>query len=160
MTKQTTRQTTDYITAGKKKDLEAELKDLKGPKRKEILDALAYAKSLGDLSENAEYHNAREDQAKLEEKIKKIEYILQNAEVVVPTGGDVVGIGSKVTVEKEGDKEKKVYVMVGSEESDMAEGKISNRSPLGEALFGKKKGDVAIFQTPRGKVNYKIVDVS
>ncbi len=159
MTKQT-KQTTDYITKEKKIELEAELKDLKGSKRKEILDALAYAKSLGDLSENAEYHNAREDQAKLEEKIKKIEYILQNAEVVVPTGGDVVGIGSKVTVEKEGEKEKKVYFMVGSEESDMAQGKISNRSPLGEALFGRKKGEVATFDTPRGKVNYKIIDVS
>ncbi len=160
MTKQTIRQTTDYITAEKKMSLEAELKDLKGPKRKEILDALAYAKSLGDLSENAEYHNAREDQAKLEEKIKKIEFILQNAEVVVPGGGDVVGIGSKIKVEKEGDKDVKTYTMVGSEESNMAEGKISNRSPLGEALFGKKKGEVATFDTPRGKVNYKIVDVS
>lgn len=154
----------DYITEEKRKALELELKDLKGPKRKEILEALDYAKSLGDLSENAEYHQTREDQGKLEERIKRIEQILQSSEVVSPGGGDVVEVGSTVVVQKEGKKdekqEEKTYIIVGSEEADMAQGKISNHSPFGGAIFGKKKGDNVSFQTPNGKVNYKIIKVS
>lgn len=153
---------TDYITKEKKKDLELELADLKGPKRKKILENLEYAKSLGDLSENAEYHQTREDQGKLEERIAKIEKILQSSEVVSGkgSGGDTVGIGSTVVVKKEAGNESKTYIIVGSEEVDMAKGKISNRSPFGEALFGKKKGENVSFNTPTGTVNYKIVSVS
>jgi transcription elongation factor GreA len=150
----------DYITQEKKTALELELAELKGPKRKEILEALEYAKSLGDLSENAEYHQTREDQGKLEERIVKIEQILRSSEIAPGGGGDIVGVGSKVTVEREGQKEKKVYQIVGSEEADMKEGKISNRSPFGQALFGKKKGENISFSTPNGEANYKIVDVS
>lgn len=150
----------DYITEEKKKALEAELLDLQGPKRKEILDALQYAKSLGDLSENAEYHQAREEQGKLEERIKRIEQILRSSKVVSGTTGDVVGIGSKVMVQKDGTNEEKIFQIVGSEEVDMAQGKISNRSPFGEALFGKKKDDIVSFETPNGKVLYKIISVS
>ncbi len=153
-------QAADYITAEKRKALEAELVDLKGPKRKEILRALEYAKSLGDLSENAEYHQAREEQGKLEERIVKIEQILQSSETVKGGGGDVIEVGSKVVVKKEGSKEEKNYMIVGSEEADMAAGKISNRSPFGEALFGKKKGQNVSFKTPSGAVNYKIINVS
>ena len=153
-------QVIDYITEEKKKMLEAELKDLTGPKRREILDILEYAKSLGDLSENAEYHQAREDQGKLEERIKKIEQVLQSAQVVSGGGGDIIGIGSNVIVKKDGDKEERKYKIVGSEEADMAHGKISNRSPFGAALFGKKKGDAISFKTPNGEVDYKIIDVS
>ncbi len=155
--------TIDYITEAKRKELELELIDLKGPKRKKILENLEYAKSLGDLSENAEYHQTREDQAKLEERIAKIEKILQSSEVVSDkaTNGDIVGIGSKVVVKKEeGKAEEKTFIVVGSEESNMLEGKISNRSPFGEALFGKKKGDKISFNTPNGTVNYKIISVS
>lgn len=154
--------TTDYITEAKRKELELELADLKGPKRKKILENLEYAKSLGDLSENAEYHQTREDQGKLEERIAKIEQILQSSEVVSDKGpkGDIIGIGSTVVVEKEGGKEKKTYIIVGSEEANMAEGKISNRSPFGEALFGKKKGDSVSFNTPNGTALYKIISVS
>ena len=100
------KQAADYITEGKRKDLEAELKDLKGPKRKLILEALDYAKSLGDLSENAEYHQTREDQGKLEERISKIERILRSSETVSSRGGDVIEVGSKVVVEKGTGKEK------------------------------------------------------
>lgn len=150
----------DYITEEKKQMLLAELKDLKGPKRKEILQSLEYAKSLGDLSENAEYHQAREDQGKLEARIAKIEQILQSSQIVKFGGGDVVEIGSRVVVQKQGTKEEKNYIIVGSEEADMADGKISNRSPVGVALFGKKKGDKVSFKTPNGLVNYKIVKVS
>ncbi len=154
------KQAGNYITEEKRKALEVELEDLKGPKRKEILDALAYAKSLGDLSENAEYHQAREDQGKLEERISRIEQVLGSSEVVSGGGGDVIEIGSKVVVIKNGEKEEKTYQIVGSEESDMSQGKISNRSPFGEALFGKKKGDDVSFKTPNGEVNYKIINVS
>ncbi|KKT00822.1 MAG: Transcription elongation factor GreA [Candidatus Nomurabacteria bacterium GW2011_GWF2_43_8] len=156
----------DYITEEKRQALLAELKDLKGPKRKEILEALAYSKSLGDLSENAEYHQTREEQGKLEERIAKIEKILQSSQTVKGGGGEVIEIGSKVVVRKVGAKglpaqagEKK-YVIVGSEEADMAKGKISNRSPIGRALFGKKKGDSVSFKAPNGLVDYKIIDVS
>ncbi|MCF7834344.1 MAG: transcription elongation factor GreA [Candidatus Pacebacteria bacterium] len=152
--------TGNYITAEKKEALEIELKDLKGAKRKEILDALEYAKSLGDLSENAEYHQAREDQGKLEAKIAHIESVLQSAIVVSGGGGDIVQIGSKIVVKKTGDKEDKNYMIVGSEEADMSLGKISNQSPLGTAFFGKKKGDTVKVTTPGGEVSYKIVEVA
>ena len=155
------KQVDDYITKEKKKELENELNDLKGPRRKEILENLEYAKSLGDLSENAEYHQTREDQGKLEGRIAKIEQILRSSQVVSQSGGDIVEVGSKVVVEKDGSKEKQTYLVVGSEEADMALGKISNRSPFGVAIFGKKKGDKISFKTPAGGVvNYKIISVS
>mgnify|MGYP001594866600 CR=1 FL=1 len=159
--------TTDYITEEKRHALEIELLELKGPKRKEILANLEYAKLLGDLSENAEYHQTREDQGKLEERIAKIEQILSSSQIFSRRKGDVIGIGSKVVVRKErkndlseGEAEEKTYTIVGSEEADMVKGKISNRSPFGEALFGKKKGDDVSFQTPSGIINYKIINVS
>jgi len=154
------KQTADYITEEKRKALEIELKELKGPKRKEILESLAYAKSLGDLSENAEYHQTREDQGKLEERIQKIEQILQSSQVVSGGGGEVIEIGSKVVVVKDGEKREKKYQIVGSEEADMTQGKISNKSPFGQALLGRKKGDDISFKTPSGAVNYKIINVS
>jgi transcription elongation factor GreA len=154
------KQAGDYITEEKKKALEKELKELKGPKRKEILESLEYSKSLGDLSENAEYHQTREEQGKLEERIRKIEQILQSSQVVSGGGGEEIEIGSKVIVLKDGEKKERKYQIVGSEEADMALGKISNRSPFGQALFGRKKGDNVSFETPNGEVNYKIINVS
>ncbi len=160
-------QAEDYITEEKRKALEIELKDLKGSKRKEILENLEYAKSLGDLSENAEYHQTREEQGKLEERIFKITQILQSSKTVKGGGGDIIEIGSRVVVQKNDAKslsahkaEERTYVIVGSEEADMAKGKISNRSPFGKALFGKKKGDCVSFKTPSGVVDYKIINVS
>src|SRR3990167_9385662 len=105
----------DYITEEKRKELLAELEELKGPKRKEILAALEYAKSLGDLSENAEYHQTREEQGKLEERIVKIEQILKSSQTFKRHGGDVVEVGSKVVVQKEGGKDEMTYTIVGSE---------------------------------------------
>lgn len=149
------------MTADRKKALEAELEDLRGPKRLEIIEAIRYAKGLGDLSENAEYHQAREDQARLESRIRELEEIIRSAEVVSDSGGgDTVAIGSKVSVRKSGDKEDKNYTVVGAQEADMSAGKISNTSPIGAALFGKKKGDVITVDTPAGKIDYKIVSVS
>lgn len=152
----------DYITKEKKKELEEELKHRSTVRRKEILEVLSYARSLGDLKENAEYHQAREDQGKNEDRIKMIEHILKNSEVVSGenTNTDQVGIGSVVTVRKSGNDGELVYTIVGSEESDMAAGKVSNRSPLGGALFGQKVGGVASVETPKGKVNYEIVKIA
>src|SRR3989344_962895 len=146
----------NYITKEKRKELEAELEHLKGPKRREIIESLEYAKSLGDLSENAEYHQTREDQSKLEARILQIEQYLQSSETVSPRNGDSVGVGSYVTVEKEGGKEAKTYQIVGSLESDTRVGKISNNSPIGLAILGKKKGDKVTFKTLAGdNLNYK-----
>ena len=153
-------QSGNYITTEKRKELQAELLDLQGPKRKEILETLAYAKSLGDLAENAEYHQTREEQGKLESRIKRIEEILESSHTVKGGGGDVIEIGSVVVVQKVGGSEEKKYVIVGSQEADMIKGKISNHSPIGRALFGKKKGESVTFETPKGAVNYKIINVS
>lgn len=152
--------TANYISKDKRKELEAELEELKGPKRKEILEALQYAKSLGDLSENAEYHQAREDQGKLESRIAQIESILQSSLVVSGGGGDIIEIGSKIVVRKNGEKEEKEFIIVGSEEADITLGKISNQSPLGRAFFGKKKGESIKVATPGGEVDYKILSVA
>src|SRR3989344_2592377 len=152
--------TGSYITKEKKQELELELVNLKGPKRKEIIESLEYAKSLGDLSENAEYHQTREDQGKLEARIAQIEQILQNSEVISRAGGEIVNIGSFVTMQKEGGKGEKTYQVVGALEADTVSGKISNLSPIGLAMFGKKKGDKISFKTPSGEtVNYKITKV-
>lgn len=148
-----------YLSKQKHKELAGELANLKTARRKEVAEKLEYAKSLGDLSENAEYHEAREDQANVEKRILEIETTLKNAEVVEKHHSNTVEVGSVVVVQKEGDKEKRNYQIVGSTEADSASGKISHVSPLGEALMGKKKGDTAIFQSPKGKVQYKVVDI-
>ncbi len=150
---------TEYITEEKKKALIEEVNFLKSNRRKEILEALEYAKSLGDLSENAEYHQAREDQGKLEDRINQIEYMLQSAIVVKKHHSTKVEIGTTIKVKKEGSKESITYNIVGAEEADMASGKISNRSPLGAALFGKSKGDSVSITTPKGLVKYTIVEI-
>lgn len=148
-----------YITEDKKKALIEELNHLKTVKRKEIMEALEAAKALGDLSENAEYHQAREDQGKTEDRINQIEYMLQSAVVVKKHHSTKVEIGTTVNVKKEGSKDSVTYSIVGSEEADMAKNKISNKSPLGEALFGKSKGDVVSITTPKGLVKYTIVEI-
>lgn len=147
----------EYLTLEKKTLLEEELKTLQTVRRKEIADALEYAKSLGDLSENAEYHQAREDQANCEDRITHIEQILKNAVIMDTQVGNTVHVGSTVTVTKKGSKEEITYALVGSEEADSTSGKISNESPLGQALLGKKKGDKVIVHAPKGDVEYTVV---
>jgi len=151
--------TREYITKQRAEDLKAELLDLSSTKRKEIIESLEYAKSLGDLSENAEYHQAREAQAKLEERIEEINRTLKNAEIVSKKKTDTAGIGCEVEVKKKGDTKSKSYTLVGEGEADMALGKISYQSPLGEALFGAKKGDSVTFKSPAGPIEYKIIDI-
>ncbi len=149
----------EYLTQEKFNELEQELHELKTVRRKEVAEHLEHARSLGDLSENAEYHEAREEQAQTEARIIQLETILKNAVIVQHTKGDVVEVGSQVTVQKDGDSAKQVFTLVGSEEADITLGKISHHSPLGSALFGKKKGQEFEFQSPKGAVKYKIVDV-
>lgn len=152
-------ETQEYLTQEKYNELKAELEQLVHVKRKEIAEHLEYAKSLGDLSENAEYHEARDDQANIEDRIAKIESILKSALIVTSSHDtNAVNIGSVVVVQKEGGDEK-TYTLVGSEESDMAAGKMSVKSPLGRALIGKKKKDSFTIQTPSGAINYRVIDI-
>lgn len=150
----------EYLTLEKKTELEAELNHLKTVRRKEIADALEYAKSLGDLSENAEYHQAREDQANCEDRIGHLEQILKNAVVMDKHHSGTVEVGTTVTVLKKGDKEEKTFMLVGSEEANSLEGKISNESPLGLALLGKKAGESATVVAPKGEIVYTIKKIA
>lgn len=150
----------EYLTKEKHKMLIAELEHLKRDKRKEIAANLEFAKALGDLSENAEYHEAREEQAEVEERILKIEDILKHAEIISEHHSTTADIGTTVTVKKDGEKEHIIYKIVGSEEANMAEGKISFKSPLGQSMLGKKKGDSFNFKAPKGTFSYKVIDIA
>jgi transcription elongation factor GreA len=149
----------EYLTQEKFNELKDELDYLKTTRRKEIAESLDYARSLGDLSENAEYQEARDLQASTEERIRKVESVLQSAKIVSDKKSNVIGLGSTVTIQKEGEKDKHKYCIVGTEEADMAKQKISYVSPLGEGMMGKKKGDTFTFTTPNGTMNYKIIAV-
>lgn len=145
------------ITQDGKKELEAELEQLKA-RRGDIADKIAEARDYGDLSENAEYDAAREEQGLVESRIAEIEDILMNAELIKGGSKSKVGLGSAVEL-KTGRKTVN-YTVVGPVEADPLEGKISNESPIGEALFGKKVGDKATITTPKGEVTYEIVKIS
>lgn len=150
----------EYLTKEKYKELKNELDFLATTRRKEIADQLEFAKSLGDLSENAEYHEARDQQALIEDRIGKIEHVLKHAEIVEHKTSNIVEIGSEVVVRKDKEKENKKFEIVGSEEVDMNKGKISHVSPMGQALMGKKKDDEFAFETPSGsKIKYTIISV-
>ena len=150
-----------YLTSEKMQEFKKELNFLKTEKRKQVAENLEYAKKLGDLSENAEYHEARQVQAEVEDRISHLENILKTAVVLDndTAGGDTVRIGSSVKVQKEGEKETREYKIVGSEEADMAQGKVSTLSPLGVALVGKKKGDKVTINTPKGKTVYTLLSL-
>ncbi len=150
-----------YISPEKKTELQLELKDRKETIRPEILHKLQFAKSLGDLSENAEYHDARERQGKNESRIQQIEHILKNAVLVEKQTDGIVGLGSEVIINKiESPEEEKKYTIVGPAEADMAIGKLSSESPLGQALLGGKEGETVAFESPRGTTHYNIIKVS
>lgn len=149
----------EYLSQHKFDELKAELEHLKSVRRKEIAEQLEFAKGLGDLSENAEYHEARQNQAETEERIAKLEYMLKQAEITeVHKGGKVV-VGSTVVCKKVGDKDERRYQIVGSEEANTKEGKISNKSPLGEALMGKSIGEKVTYETPVGIMVCTVVTV-
>jgi transcription elongation factor GreA len=151
--------TEELISQEKFEELTKELDELRTTRRREVAEQLEYARSLGDLSENAEYQEAREMQAAVEERIGKLENILKNAKIVKNSKSDTIGMGSTVTVQKIGADDKHTYIIVGAEEADMLSGKISYHSPLGNALMAKKKGDEFSFHTPKGTQKYKILKV-
>ncbi len=150
---------TNYLSKEKFDELTKELEHLKTVRRREIAEQLEYARSLGDLSENAEYEEARNLQAATEDRIRVIEEQLSHVRIIEHTKGNVVSLGSTVTIQKQGDKEEHTYEIVGSAEANMQEHKISHLSPLGSALMEKKKGDLFSFDTPKGIQKYKIVGI-
>ena len=150
-----------YLTPEKFEELKKELENLKTVRRREVAEALEYARSLGDLSENAEYQEARDMQATIEERITHLEQVIKEAKIVAhEKKGDIVGLGSQVTIQKDGAKDDRTYTIVGTEEANIHDHKLSYLSPLGEALMGKGKGDAFSFDTPGGKQTYKVIKVS
>lgn len=145
------------ITTEGKKELEAELETLKN-RRGDIADKIAEARDFGDLSENAEYDSAREEQGILETRIAEIEDILMNAEIIKGSKGNSVHLGSTVELKTGGKKVS--YKIVGPVEADPLEGKISNESPIGVALMDKKVGEKAKITTPKGEIVYTIEAIS
>lgn len=153
----------ELLSQEKFEELTRELEELRTTRRREVAEQLEYARSLGDLSENAEYQEAREMQAAVEERIQKLESILKNAKIIRAGKSDTVSMGSTVMLspagKEAGKDEKRTYTIVGAEEADLFVGKISYHSPLGAALLGKKKGDEFSFHTPKGTQRYKILKV-
>lgn len=142
------------ITESGQRELERELEELKS-RRGEIADKIAAARDFGDLSENAEYDAAREAQGLLETRITEIETILQNASIIRAGSSSTVVLGS--TVELEANGKTVVYTVVGPVEADPLEGKVSNESPIGQALMGKTVGDTVTISTPKGELAYTVV---
>jgi len=141
-----------------KEKLQTELEDLKKNKRSQVIDRIRRAKDYGDLSENAEYEDARNEQSFIEGRIQEIEYVLKYADVVENArSGNIVNLGSEVEVMIEGDKES--YEVVGSAESDPSSGRLSSESPIGRVLLGAKVGDEVVAETPSGKLKIKILKV-
>ncbi len=145
-------------------NIEKELEELKSVRRKEISDKLKEARSFGDLSENAEYDEAKNEQAQLEERIAKLENMLRKAEIISETDikANKVNIGSIVKVSikyPDGETEEEEYTIVGSTESNPLDGKISNESPIGKAMIGAKKGQKVDVQVPDGIAKIKILSI-
>ena len=139
--------------------LEEELSDLKENQRPKVIQDIKEARALGDLSENAEYDTAKNEQARIEARIKEIEYKLEHS-VVQEGSKDAVSIGSTVTVKYLADDEEEEYKMVGSLEADPFENKISNESPIGHAIVGKKVGDVIDVESPNGSYKIEITKIA
>jgi transcription elongation factor GreA len=147
-----------YLTPEGAAKLREELKELTGPRREELSKRLRSAIQMGDLSENADYHKAKEDQAFLEGRIQEIEAVLRTAVIVEKTYGDTVSVGSTVTVQEE-NFDPETYYVVGAKEADPRHGKISNESPIGRALMDHKVGDMVEAETPSGKLKFRILKV-
>ncbi len=148
----------DYLSREKYQELIDELNELKTARRREVAERLDFAKSLGDLSENAEYHAAREEQSEIEDRIIQLENLLKNSEIISKHHSLAVEVGSTLRVKKESGGDNK-YTIVGSEEADLASGKISYQSPLGASLLGRKKGETVDVPTPKGGVKYTIINI-
>jgi len=147
-----------YLTPEGEAKLQAELAELTGPRREELSQRLRSAIQMGDLSENADYHKAKEDQGFLEGRIQEIEAALRTAVIIEKKHGDAVNVGSHVTVQEE-DFDPETFYVVGAKEADPRIGRISNESPIGSALMGHKVGEVVEATTPGGQIKFKILKV-
>lgn len=149
-----------YLTAEGAARLKSELENLRGPQRDEMARRLRAAIQMGDLSENADYHKAKEDQAFMEGRIRELEYLLKNAIIVDEsnTPRDTVEVGVRVTIQEENELPE-TYHLVGAKEADPKNGRISNESPIGRALIGHQVGDTVTAMTPAGAINFKIIQI-
>lgn len=151
-----------YLTSEGFLKLEEELDHLKKVERPEVIEAIKEARALGDLSENAEYSSARERQGKLEARIKEIEYTLERATIIENNNDGKVRVGSVITIKylEDDDDEDEEYSIVGTNEADPFENKISNESPIAQAVMGKKVGDRVSVESPNGSFDIEIVKVA
>ncbi|NLV87955.1 MAG: transcription elongation factor GreA [Tissierellia bacterium] len=151
-----------FLTEDGLKKLENELDELKTVRRKEIAERIKQALSFGDISENSEYDQAKNEQAQLEDRISKLEMMLRNAKIIDKDdiSTDKVGIGSRVLVKDLEYEEEMEYTIVGSAEADPYNGRISNESPVGKALLGRKSGDIVDVIVPDGIIKYQILTIT
>ena len=150
---------TIYLTQQGLDDLKKELDDLINVRRPENIQAIKEARSLGDLSENAEYDAARNEQAQIEGRIKQLEKMLENVQIIAEVSNDKVGIGNTVSIKYVDDDEEDEYKIVGSQEADPFESKISNESPIAKALFDHKVGDIVTVESPNGSYEVEIIEI-
>jgi len=141
----------EYLSKERYEELVQELENLKTVRRKEIAEDLEYARSLGDLSENAEFNKAREDQAIVEDRINQIESVLANAEIVKAHHASTAEVGTTVHLTNKNTKKDEIFMLVGSEEIDFENNKISLKSPIGSAISGKTKGDEVLVKLPNNE---------
>ena len=149
-----------YLTQEGYNEIKEELDDLINVKRPENINAIKEARALGDLSENADYDAARNEQAEIEAKIKKLESILENVEIIEQISTEEVGLGNTVKIAYVDDDDTDEYKIVGSQEADPFESKISNESPIAKALLGHKVGDVVSVESPNGNYEIKVVEIA
>ena len=148
-----------YLTEEGLLEIEEELAHLKDVRRPEVIKALKDARALGDLSENADYDAARDEQAQIEGRIIELEKLLENAHIIEKINTDVVGLGVTVKINYIDDEEIEEYRIVGSKEADPSNNKISNESPLAKAIMNRKKGEICSVESPNGKYDVEIVDI-
>ncbi len=148
----------NYLTKEGLTELRETLHDLKTVRRREIAEAIHAAKEQGDLSENAEYQHAKEEQQRIEEKIADLETTIKHARIIAAASTDAISVGNTVTLKFDG--KKKTYQIVGSNEADPLQGRISNESPIGQALLNRTKGETVSIPTPVGNKDCKIIDIS
>ncbi len=140
--------------------LVAELDDLKINKRKEVAERLKVARSYGDLSENAEYDEAKNEQAILEAQIAELQYTIDNAEIIENASTDEVGMSSKITIKRLDTGKVETFTIVGTNHANVREGKISDESPIGKAAMKKKVGEIFIVEAPAGELRFEVVEMS
>ena len=150
---------TVYLTQEGLDNLKNELDDLINVRRPENVQAIKEARALGDLSENAEYDAARNEQAVIEARIKQLEKMLENVSIIADVSTDSVGIGNTVSIKYVDDDEEDEYKIVGSQEADPFESKISNESPIAQALFNHKVGDIVTINSPNGAYQVEIIGI-